>query len=58
MSDDGTKDDDSGSGCLFVLGVIIAGLAIGHLYSEAYGWLLIGITFMIGGFVSLARKPR
>jgi len=28
------------------------------IYNEAYGWLIIGVAFMIGGIVSLARKRR
>ncbi len=55
MSD---SSDNDGSGCMFIIGAIIAGIAIGHLYSEAYGGLVIGMSFMVVGAISVRVRRK
>jgi hypothetical protein len=43
-------DEDNPAGCLFVVGIIIVGLAVGAMFGAAYGWLLIGVILILMGF--------
>lgn len=50
MPDTPTKCDcsteDDGSGCALLLGIVIVALAIGEIWSAAYGWLFIGASLL------------
>ena len=39
------------------LGVIIMGLASGHLWGEPVGWLVFGLMWFIGSAIDFAVKP-
>lgn len=43
-----TKD---ARGCLFLFGIIIVGIGIGHLHSAAAGWLFIGGCLLVAAFL-------
>lgn len=50
-----SEDDDGDSGCLLVIGAIIMALAIGHLFREEIGWLVLGGALV---FFALASKVK
>jgi len=52
-----SKDDNDGSGCLFIVGAVIAGLSVGELSQAVYGWLVIGVSLMIIGAISVRGRP-
>ena len=49
-------DTDDDTGCLFFFGVIIIGIAVGHLTSAAWGWLFVGIIFVSCAIAMASRK--
>lgn len=38
-----TDDDGDGRGCALIIGLVIVGIAVGHMHSAAAGWLIIGV---------------
>lgn len=47
---------DSSAGCLVLLGLIIASIATGHIYGNAYGWLLFGGVLLLNGLIKAALR--
>jgi hypothetical protein len=59
MSNKNEVEINGGPGCLFFFAAIIIGVAVGHLYEAAYGWLFVGIIFLLWatlGMVTMGRR--
>jgi hypothetical protein len=49
--------DRADGGCMLVIGIIIAGISVEHIWSAAYGWLVIGASFAgLGLMCALGRR--
>jgi len=46
------EENQRGAGCLVIIGIIIASLALGSLFGTAYGWLFLGITLLALGLLA------
>jgi hypothetical protein len=52
------KDEDNGAGCLFFLAAIIIGCAVGSLTLTEYGWLTVGVIFLVWALASASGRTR
>lgn len=41
-------------GCMLVIGIVIIAIAVGNIWSAAYGWLVLGASFVVLGLVCVA----
>lgn len=41
-----------------LIGFLCLSVAIGYIYGAAFGWLLVGATFVVQGLVSAQRRER
>lgn len=49
---------NGGPGCLFFFGAIILGVAVGHLYEAASGWLVVGVVFVLWAILGTLSGGR
>jgi hypothetical protein len=49
---------NGGPGCLFFFAAIIIGIAVGNIYQAAYGWLVIGVIFLIWALAACNGRTR
>lgn len=48
----------NGGEIMYWLGIIICGVAVGNYYSEFYGWLIVGVGFVVGGLINAYGRAR
>lgn len=48
-------DDGNGAGCLFLFGIIIIGVCVGCLSEAVFGWLTVGVIFVIWAMATAKR---
>jgi hypothetical protein len=49
-------DDDDGLEYVFILGLVIVSLSIGHIWSTPIGWLFFGSVVLIASFCCMCAS--
>jgi hypothetical protein len=37
--------------CAYLLGLIIVSIVVGYMHGHIYGWLVLGLGFLLGSFL-------
>jgi hypothetical protein len=46
-------DDDTGRGCLLIIGLVIVSIAFGSIFGTGVGWIILGLSLIAWAVLSL-----